>query len=39
MKMRKDELFNQEMEKYFGDKVDNTWIKIWSVVYVKRKLI
>ena len=28
MKMRKEELFNAEMEKYFGDPVDNSWIKI-----------
>ena len=28
MKMRKEELFNAEIEKYFGDKTENSWIKI-----------
>jgi len=28
MKMRKEELFNAEIEKHFGDPVDNSWIKI-----------
>ena len=28
MKMRKEELFNAEIDKYFGDKIENSWIKI-----------
>ena len=28
MKMRKEELCNAEIDKYFGDKIENSWIKI-----------